>query len=165
MWFPAWVVSNYLVDVSAQVRNSFDLHWSDIVPVYRERIATYQSRVYAVPTDGDEYLMYYRRDLFERDGRAVPRTWQQYIEAARAYHGQDLNGDGVPDYGTCFVNDNSVYEYWQMWSILSPFYQTQGPSEGVFFDLQADGIKPLIDNPALRAALDIAFQINQYGSC
>lgn len=30
-----------------------------------------------------------------------PRTWYELLELARAAHGADLNGDGVPDYGIC----------------------------------------------------------------
>ena len=37
----------------------------DIAPVYRDNQMTYQGTIYGLPDDGDVFLMYYRKDLFD----------------------------------------------------------------------------------------------------
>jgi len=44
---------------------------------------TYRGRQYAVPWFVDAGLLYYRRDLLERYGFPVPRTWSELADAAR----------------------------------------------------------------------------------
>jgi multiple sugar transport system substrate-binding protein len=45
--------------------------------------------VYGIPQDSGPMLLYYRADLFEKYGIAVPETWQDYAEAARTVHKKD----------------------------------------------------------------------------
>jgi len=45
---------------------------------------TYRGRVYAVPWFVDAGLLYYRRDLLEKHGFAVPRTWEELARTAQA---------------------------------------------------------------------------------
>lgn len=39
--------------------------------------------VYAVPQDSGPMMLFYRKDLFDKYGLRVPKTWQEYGEAAR----------------------------------------------------------------------------------
>jgi multiple sugar transport system substrate-binding protein len=41
-----------------------------------------QGHVYAVPQDAGPMAMFYRKDLFEKNGIPVPATWQEYADAA-----------------------------------------------------------------------------------
>ncbi|MCG5212618.1 ABC transporter substrate-binding protein [Streptosporangium sp. KLBMP 9127] len=45
--------------------------------------------VYALPQDSGPMMLYYRRDLFDKFGIEVPKTWQEYGEAARTVHKKD----------------------------------------------------------------------------
>ncbi|MGI5155663.1 ABC transporter substrate-binding protein [Microbispora sp. CA-102843] len=45
--------------------------------------------VYALPQDSGPMMLYYRKDLFEKYGIEVPKTWDEYAEAARAVHKKD----------------------------------------------------------------------------
>ncbi|MEU4696503.1 ABC transporter substrate-binding protein [Nonomuraea dietziae] len=45
--------------------------------------------VYAIPQDSGPMMLFYRKDLFDKYGIAVPKTWQEYAEAARKVHEQD----------------------------------------------------------------------------
>ncbi|WP_101785891.1 ABC transporter substrate-binding protein [Nonomuraea indica] len=45
--------------------------------------------VYAVPQDSGPMMFYYRADLFEKYGIEVPKTWQEYAEAARTVREKD----------------------------------------------------------------------------
>jgi ABC-type glycerol-3-phosphate transport system substrate-binding protein len=46
--------------------------------------------------DFDAYALYYRADLFEKKGIAVPTTWDE-LRAAAKQLAEDTNGDGKPD--------------------------------------------------------------------
>lgn len=41
-----------------------------------------QNAVYGVPQDAGPMALFYRADLFEKNGIAVPKTWQEYAAAA-----------------------------------------------------------------------------------
>ncbi|MBN6057217.1 extracellular solute-binding protein [Nonomuraea sp. RK-328] len=45
--------------------------------------------VYGIPQDSGPMLLYYRSDLFDKYGIAVPKTWDEYAEAARTVHRKD----------------------------------------------------------------------------
>ena len=55
--------------------------------------------IYSLPLDGDMHMVYYRKDVFQANGLAAPKTWDDYLAAAKALQGKDLNGDGEADYG------------------------------------------------------------------
>ncbi|MFC4534807.1 ABC transporter substrate-binding protein [Sphaerisporangium dianthi] len=42
--------------------------------------------VYAIPQDSGPMMLYYRKDLFEKYGLKVPKTWDDYAATARAVH-------------------------------------------------------------------------------
>ncbi|MFE9725880.1 ABC transporter substrate-binding protein [Streptomyces sp. NPDC005794] len=47
-------------------------------------LTTFEKRVFSVPLDIEPMVLHYRTDLFERYGLAVPRTWEDFEDAARA---------------------------------------------------------------------------------
>ena len=110
-------------------------------------------------------MAYYRKDLLEQAKVAPPATWDEYLAIAKRFHGQDLNGDGQPDYGSCInaidrpTQSKFAAEYF--WSIASSFLQTQGTAQGVFFDPKT--MKPLFHNQAFTKTLEIAKQARDYG--
>ncbi|PLS25349.1 sugar ABC transporter substrate-binding protein [Bifidobacterium imperatoris] len=56
--------------------------------------------VYGVPQDSSPIALIYRKDLFEKYGVAIPKTWDEYIDAARKLHAADPNlyiGQFSPD--------------------------------------------------------------------
>ena len=67
--------------------------------------ATYQGRLYAVPWFTDSGLLYYRKDLLEKYGLAVPKTWDELAAAARTV----LDGEKDPRL-TGFVWQGKQYE-------------------------------------------------------
>ncbi|MET0417835.1 MAG: extracellular solute-binding protein [Actinoplanes sp.] len=42
--------------------------------------------VYGVPQDSGPMMFFYRADIFEKAGVAVPKTWDEYADAARKIH-------------------------------------------------------------------------------
>jgi len=57
---------------------------------------TYGNDVVTLMFDFDAYAFYYRADLFEQKGVAVPTTWDELRAAARKV-AEDTNGDSKPD--------------------------------------------------------------------
>ncbi|MEV4383453.1 extracellular solute-binding protein [Streptosporangium sp. NPDC049644] len=45
--------------------------------------------VYALPQDSGPMMLYYRQDLFDKYGIEVPKTWDEYAEAARTVRKKD----------------------------------------------------------------------------
>jgi multiple sugar transport system substrate-binding protein len=44
---------------------------------------TYEGKLYAVPWYIDAGFLYYRKDILEKYGRKVPRTWQELVDTAK----------------------------------------------------------------------------------
>ncbi|HEV2034051.1 MAG TPA: extracellular solute-binding protein, partial [Candidatus Dormibacteraeota bacterium] len=102
-WMGDYVPSGYLEDLTDRVQKDSALQWNDIAPFFRDFSATFKGKVYTVPLDGDFQMVYYRKDLLQKDGLQPPATWDDYISIAKHFQGKDLNGDGKPDYGSCLA--------------------------------------------------------------
>ena len=96
-----------------------------------------------------------------KDGLKPPETWDDYLAIAKKYNGQDLNGDGTNDYGSCISKKRNAQAYWFITSIAGGYIQTTGTNQGAFFS--TDDMKPLIQNDAFAAALDVYKDTGQYG--
>src|SRR5712671_7027933 len=160
-WMGDYVPSGYLEDLTARVQKDSALQWNDIAPFFRDFSATFKGKVYTIPLDGDFQMVYYRKDLFQKDGIQPPATWDDYIAAAKHFQGKDLNGDGKADYGSCLAMKRSAQSYWAWISIASAYLQSQGTKQGTFFN--TDTMQPLTNNPAAAAALDVYKQLSKIG--
>ena len=160
-WMVDYIVPGYVEDLTDRVAADEALEWQDIAPFFRDFSATYGGRIYTIPLDGDFHMVYYRTDLLEEAGLKPPETWDEYLDIAKFFHGKDLNGDGKPDYGSCISKKRGAQAYWWITSIAAPFIQTQGTSQGAFFDTET--LEPLVNNEAFAAALDIYNESTKYG--
>lgn len=152
---PRWASRGWLADLTEAVRDPL-LGWQEILPVFRQTIAVYGKSVVSIPWDGDVFLMYYRRDLADRDGWSAPRTWEDFVEIAERYDGDDLNNDGQPDYGACICSDPSRGSSFYHW--ITPYLtmvQHSGTTQGAFLHLSQEGIRTLVDNEAFRRTVQI----------
>jgi multiple sugar transport system substrate-binding protein len=159
-WMGDFVPPGFLEDITDRVKADQTLKWDDIAPFFRDFSATYKGRTYTIPLDGDFQMVYYRSDLLKKDGLKPPATWDEYLSIAQRYHGKDLNDDGKADYGSCIAKKRAAQSYWMSWSVAGSFLQTEGTSQGAFFD--AGTMKPLVNNQAFATALDIYKQTTQY---
>jgi multiple sugar transport system substrate-binding protein len=160
-WMVDYIVPGYLEDLTDRVAADSAIQWDDIAPFFRDFSASYEGRIYTIPLDGDFHMAYYRSDLLEEAGLEPPATWEDYLDIARTFHGQDLNGDGTPDYGSCISKKRAAQAYWFIYSIAGAYVQSQGTGQGVFFDTET--MKPLVNNEAFAAALDVYNETTQYG--
>jgi multiple sugar transport system substrate-binding protein len=160
-WMVDFITPGYLEDLTDRVKADQAIQWDDIAPFFRDFSATYKGRIYTIPLDGDFHMAYYRKDLLQQEGLKPPETWDDYLKIAAAFYGKDLNGDGTPDYGSCISKKRGAQAYWFIYSIAGAFIQSQGTAQGAFFDTET--MKPLVNNEAFAAALDIYNQTTQYG--
>ena len=156
-WMVDYVVPGYVEDLTDRIANDPDIAWDDIAPFFRDFSASYADKIYTIPLDGDFHMGYYRSDLID----TPPKTWEEYLEVAKTFHGQDLNGDGDPDYGSCVSMKRGAQAYWFIHSIASSMIQSQGTSQGVFFT--QDDMEPLVNNAAFSKAMDIYEAMKDYG--
>lgn len=63
---------------------------------------------YAMPFNKSQMVLYYNVDMFEEAGLEVPKTWDEWKDAAEKLT-KDTDGDGEPDiYGIVFANNIST---------------------------------------------------------
>ncbi|MEU8269787.1 extracellular solute-binding protein [Sphaerisporangium sp. NPDC049002] len=82
---PSFVAADAVADITAetaQVKGEFGEGIWGLVTLGTDA-------VYAVPQDSGPMMLYYRRDLFEKYGIEVPKTWDEYAEAARTVRKKD----------------------------------------------------------------------------
>jgi multiple sugar transport system substrate-binding protein len=160
-WMVDYVEPGYLEDITERVKGDAALKWDDIGGFFRDFSATYNGKVYTIPLDGDFQMVYYRSDLLQQAGLNPPKTWDDYIAVAKALHGQDMDGNGQGDFGSCIAKKRSAQSYWMITSVASAFIQSQGTSQGAFFD--SETMAPLVNNDAFKAALNIYLETTKYG--
>ena len=160
-WMADYVEPGYLEDLTPRIEADSALQWEDIAPFFRNFSATYGGKIYTIPLDGDFQMVYYRTDLLEAEGLKPPETWEDYLAIAQHFHGKDLNGDGVPDFGSGIAKRRGAQSYWMFWSIAASFLQSQGTQQGAFFDV--DTMEPLTNNEAFERALEIYKETGKYG--
>jgi multiple sugar transport system substrate-binding protein len=115
-------------------KHGFREHLETIAPVYRDNWMTVNEVTYGLPDDGDVFILYYRKDLFEdlenqaefasKYGYdlAPPQTWQQFDQIAEFFADKY-----APDlYGAAMIRGAGLVE---------PFFQERFRNEGgAFFD-------------------------------
>jgi len=156
-WMVDFIVPGYVENLSEYVANDPDLEWEDVAPFFRDFSASYEGDIYTIPLDGDFHMGYYRTDLID----TPPKTWDEYLAIASEFHGQDLNGDGDPDYGSCISKKRAAQAYWFITDVAASMIQSKGTAEGAFFDLET--MEPLVDNEAFRKALEIYDATTAFG--
>jgi multiple sugar transport system substrate-binding protein len=164
LFAPQWLVdfapAGYLADLTTWANEDKDLAWDDIAPFF-QAFNSFDGKIYSLPLDGDFHMMYYRKDIFEKEGMTAPKTWDEYLDAAEKFNGQDLNGDGQADYGSCISKAKAQQAYWFIYTVASPYIQSQGTSQGVFFDTET--MQPLVNNDAFKRALEVYKETTSFG--
>jgi len=152
-WMVDYIEPGYLEVLTDRIAGDEALEWDDVGPFFRDFSSTYKGDIYTIPLDGDFQMVYYRTDVLEELGMEPPTTWDDYLAIAEAAQGMDMNGDGEGDYGSCIGKKRNEQGYWFIMSIAGGMLQTQGTSQGAFFN--TDDFTPLVDNAAFRKGLEI----------
>ncbi len=101
------------------------------------------------------------RTFWKKNGLQPPKTWEDYLSVAKAIHGKDMNGDGEPDYGSCIFKKRNAQSYFAIQTVAAGAVQTQGTSQGFHFDPAT--MKPVVNNEAWKAALELYKETGKYG--
>ena len=160
-WMVDYVSGGYLEELGPRIAKDPKIKWDEIGPFFRNFSATYGGKTYLVPLDGDFHMLYYRTDVLDKAGLKPPKTWDEYLEVAKALNGKDFNGDGTKGYGSCIAKKRNAQSYWFVTDITSSMVQSNGTSQGTFFDTK--DMKPLVDNEGFRKALDFLKELGKYG--
>ncbi len=134
---------------------------NDIAPYFREFGQKVGGKTKLLMVDGDFQMVYYRTDVLKKAGLQPPKTWQDYIDVASKIHGQDMNGDGQPDFGSCIFKKRNAQSYFAIQTIAASFVQTKGTAQGFHFDNAT--MKPIINNDAWKKAFEIYKETGKYG--
>ena len=100
-WVVELVAAGLLEDLTPYVEKDTKIDLQDIAPYFREMSQRIGGKTMTLTIDGDFQMVYYRKDVLDAAGLQPPKTWDDYLAIAKAIHGKDMNGDGVPDYGSC----------------------------------------------------------------
>lgn len=173
-WLADFASAGYLAPLNKLIANDPRLDWDDILPVYRERIATWGGKIYAIPLDGDNHIFYYRKDALENpkyqakfkekygyDLPVPPRTWEQVRDIAEFFNGWDWDHDGHVEYGVVEARRKGDQAYWTFFSRAAGYCSVPGQPGGLFFDPET--MKPLINDPGHLQALKDYIGIMKYG--
>lgn len=132
-WLPDLAIAGALEPLDPFVdKYGYRDELQEIAPVYRDNQMTYDGKIYGFPDDGDVFLMYYRKDIFEENGMEPPETWKEFAEI-----GQKLTDKYAPDmYGAAFFRDAPYTQF-----MFQERFRVEG---GKFFD--ADNMQATVNS-------------------
>lgn len=97
-WMPDLVRAGALVELDGYVdKNGYREELQTIAPTYRDNQMKVDGKIYGLPDDGDVFVLYYRKDLFEDPANrtafkqqhgydlAPPATWEQYAQIGKFF--------------------------------------------------------------------------------
>ena len=119
--------------------------FTDLIPAVL-KLHTFDDVIYGITIRTGLDILFYRKDLFNKYGLKVPKTWDEYLTVAKALT-LDTDGDGKTDiYGSVFYGD-PVYAT----DTASDFIHSFG---GKFVEEVAPGKwKAVINSPVSQEAL------------
>ena len=152
-WMPDLVKAGALEPLDAYVdRYGFREELRNIAPTYRDNQMTVDGKIYGFPDDGDLFVLYYRKDLFEDPANreefkakhgydlAPPDTWGQYADIGRF-----LTDKYAPEVYGAGQFRQAAYGIW----MFEERFRVLG---GRFFD--PDTMKAQVNNPIGVAAYE-----------
>jgi len=94
-WTPEWVKAETLMPFDTFISDKAVASPTLNLDLLRPGVdsLTFDGKVYGYPSEGDTAWLFYRKDLFEAKGLAVPQTWDEFLAAAQALNNPpDLYG-------------------------------------------------------------------------
>ena len=156
-WLGDFFNAGYLTPLT-EWAEKYDPEFDDIIAPFNNVWSRYAGEVYGLPTDGDTWILYYRKDLFadpdEKDAfkrqfgydLAVPITWDEFNDIAEFFTRPDDDLYGATEWRVKGVT------YW--W-----FLQRLGSLGGTYF---GEGMTPAINGTEGVRALEDLKAMNQY---
>ncbi|NTV63943.1 MAG: extracellular solute-binding protein, partial [Oscillochloris sp.] len=119
---------------------------------------------YYVPLGVDITMMIYNKDLFKEAGldpEKPPKTWDEFISAAKAIDALPARADGTDVSGTVFWNEALAWGGWY-WNMLQPIYLNGNQNQCQLLNRLSTDI--VFDQPEcnMQAFFDFNKQAQQY---
>lgn len=98
-WMSEYASKNILIPIEDYALDTertpswFD--YEDIMPAYRDGIASAGGVNYGIPTAGETRFIAYRTDLFEKYEKEPPKTMDEFLELAQFFNGKEDGLYGV----------------------------------------------------------------------
>jgi multiple sugar transport system substrate-binding protein len=150
-----------LEDLDPYIAADPKIDLDDIAPYFREFGQKVGGKTKLLMVDGDFQMVYYRTDVLNSAGLAPPKTWEDYLDVASKIHGQDMNGDGEADYGSCIFKKRNAQSYFAIQTFAAPIVQTQGTAQGFHFDNAS--MKPIVNNEGWKKAFELYKATGEFG--
>jgi len=150
-----------LEDLDPYIAKDDKIDLDDIAPYFREFGQKVGGKTKLLMVDGDFQMVYYRKDVLDNAGLEPPKTWEDYLDIASKIHGQDMNDDGVADFGSCIFKKRNAQSYFAIQTFAAPIVQTHGTAQGFHFDNST--MKPLINNDGWKKAFELYKETGKYG--
>ena len=112
------------------------------IPNQLKAYGTYQGKRIGLPLSTEPYILWYRKDLYQKLGLRVPRTWTQYAANAKKCSDAGYLGSAIP-YGPAAA----AYR-------IGAMIHNYG---GAFFD--PNTFEPTFDDPRTKAAIKMAMDL------
>jgi multiple sugar transport system substrate-binding protein len=139
----------YVVNLTPFIHKDASLRWNDVI---YQRNGQWAGNQIAMPVDGDNQLMYYRRDILlnkslgkefkKKFGHPLraPQTWDEFMNIARFF------GDGKHGiHGVVEAYRHGGQAFWYYMSNCVAHCNAPGQKGGLFFDPR--NLKPLVNDP------------------
>ncbi len=150
-----------LEDLDPYIAADSKIDLDDIAPYFREFGQKVGGKTKLLMVDGDFQMVYYRTDVLGSAGLEPPKTWEEYLDVASKIHGQDMNGDGEADYGSCIFKKRNAQSYFAIQTFAAPIVQTKGTAQGFHFDNAT--MKPIINNEGWKKAFELYKATGEFG--
>jgi multiple sugar transport system substrate-binding protein len=181
---PKWANAGKLHPVPQEYTSgNSDYAWSNILPVYRNKLLVWDRKINALPLLGEALLCFYRDDVFQdprhreefnqRYGRhlAAPSTWQEFADIAEYFHGEARPGIGRPCPSLPPLPDSDDGLDREFFSVFVPFVRRAAreddpkPSwaaEALSFHYDLDTGEPRIGTAGFSRALQLLQRLQAF---
>jgi multiple sugar transport system substrate-binding protein len=132
--------AGYLTDLTSWVKK-YDPGLSDFIAPQNRIWSMYNGKYLSLPTDGDVFMFYYRKDLLESPKEraafkakynrplAVPQSWDDYNQVAEFFTRPDQKMYGAVEWR---VKGVVYWWFWQrLWSLGGTYFNTKDMSAAI----------------------------------
>jgi len=151
-----------------------ELKFDDILPHLRNRLMKWAGHYYVVMFDGDNHMLYYRKDLlnsakakemfkkeFGYELPVPPKTWKQVIDVAKFFyeHKKEFGLKG----GIAISAKRGSETPWFMVDIVASLIRPSSKYKIPIIYFDPDTGKPLVNTPPWIKAFEIYKELIKYG--
>lgn len=95
-----------IADITDWVAEDPDIDAADFIEAVFEPYTQFEGRTYGLPIDGDTHVLFYNKEILERNGVEVPTTWDEYIAGAQKITGAEKE-NGI--YGSALLGAKNAF--------------------------------------------------------